>query len=214
MSDICNYEAEYPKGLKTAEEVAATLKGTFTVERLLELAEAGYMPCFKFEGGKIRFQTEQVKSWIARNMMTEERGIDIDERIRVVIPAPCIIDPPPDAIANVPGLRQIPREPVQPGVYFLCDGDRVIYVGQSTRPMTRLENHYWEGKRSFDRIYLLPVPESELNNVEAAFIKHLQPETQGGIRSGKKPAHPGHVLPIHEILARFGFTLEADYDVS
>jgi excinuclease UvrABC nuclease subunit len=114
-------------------------------------------------------------------------------------------DKPPESISNIQNIKQMPRHGYQPGVYFLCKDNDVIYVGQSVTPSSRIASHTRDSQKKFDRVYLLPVPQSELNDVEAAFIHHLQPVANGGLRSGRKPVAPVMSRPKSEILKSVNF---------
>ena len=89
-----------------------------------------------------------------------------------------------DHIKNIPGLITVPLSPLPAGVYFLCLKDEIVYVGQSKYPSCRIHQHVYEAKKSFDSVYMLPVQQSneaisELNNLESAFIRYLQPKFNG-----------------------------------
>ena len=45
------------------------------------------------------------------------------------------------------------------------------------------KEHVLEGVKVFDRVFVLPVPVSELDKIESAFIRELKPEYNG---NGKK----------------------------
>jgi hypothetical protein len=63
---------------------------------------------------------------------------------------------------------------VYPGVYFLLQGEEVIYVGQSTDIPSRVLSH--RRTKDFDRYATMPVPRDWLSEVEAEYILHYQPE--------------------------------------
>ena len=79
-----------------------------------------------------------------------------------------------------------------PGVYFLCQGDEVVYVGQSVSVPDRVMSHIRESRRPagkmFDplRIFYLPVPESELLRVESEFIARLRPRYNGETKRARE----------------------------
>ena len=201
---VCHKTNDYPTGLKSVSEVADSIGG-ITTERILELAESGYLPHYRVDYGEPKFKISEVKSWIASNLISRCAGRALPDAIRIVLPAPEVVDRPPVEISNIPNLQQIPKHGYQPGVYFLCKGDSVVYVGQSVSPASRVSTHGNDKQKDFDRVYLLPVPQSELNDVEAAFIHHLLPSGQGGIRQGReKPLSPRMSKPKDEILSSVG----------
>lgn len=80
-------------------------------------------------------------------------------------------DAVPKEIADVSALVEIPAlHP--PGVYFLCQNNKVVYVGQSTNPSVRIVQH--QADKKFDRVFLIPT--NDLDNVEYEYIKKLKPK--------------------------------------
>ncbi|MCA9386382.1 hypothetical protein KC717_07095, partial [Candidatus Dojkabacteria bacterium] len=81
----------------------------------------------------------------------------------------------PYSISQIKELRKplYLSETIGSCIYFLCEGDEVVYIGQSVSLMSRLESHRVDKK--FNRVYLLQVPSNHLNRVEAEFIRTLQP---------------------------------------
>jgi hypothetical protein len=198
---------EYPVGLKTAAELATNLGDGITEARVLELAAAGYMPHYRIDSGPPLFKASEVRRWVASNLLRRVTGRAIPSALRVVTNAEPVFDAPPMCISSLPGLQQIRSVDYCPGVYFLCRGRDVVYVGQSKAPAGRIATHRSSGEKAFDRVYLLPVPESELNDVEHAFIHLLRPPLQGGIRSGRDtPTAPRSSRTVEETLASIGFS--------
>ena len=176
---------EYPRSLLTAEELAKTLPG-LTANRLVELADSGFIPHVRIENGPPLFRKVEARAWCHENLLNWNRGRTYLSELRVVVYPPPIPDvlELPSSILHIghrlhlqPGLQHF-----GPGVYFLCLGADVIYVGQSTAPATRIGQH--AEARLFDRAYILPVPVSELDDVEGTFIQLLKPKAQGRHNSG------------------------------
>ncbi len=61
-----------------------------------------------------------------------------------------------------------------PLIYFLLEGDQVVYVGQTTSIETRLAQHVGLHK-AFDRVLAMPVPAADLGAVERTLICQLLP---------------------------------------
>lgn len=61
-------------------------------------------------------------------------------------------------------------------IYFLCDGNEVVYVGKSSNPLTRICTHR-NSWIKFNRAFILPVllTGSFFSALEAQFINWLQP---------------------------------------
>lgn len=58
-------------------------------------------------------------------------------------------------------------------IYFLFSGDEIVYVGQSISGVKRLYEHY--GK-DWDSYTFIRVEQSELNELEAAYIVKFRPK--------------------------------------
>jgi hypothetical protein len=69
------------------------------------------------------------------------------------------------------------EEPRLCGVYFVCDGDEVFYVGQSVHIGQRLKNHlYWILRDCKSPVvFYIPCQPQDLDHVERMWIKRLQP---------------------------------------
>lgn len=59
------------------------------------------------------------------------------------------------------------------GIYFLCDGDAVMYVGQSYGIGKRLRSH--AGTRYFTAVFAIACPEEHLDEAERRLIEILKP---------------------------------------
>lgn len=199
--EVAHRTDSYPSGLKNSDEMSEAISGGLSSERILELADSGYMPHYRIDSGAPLFKVTEVKAWISENAIVKVSGRSISEAMRIVVAAPEVIDTPPIAIANISSLQQIPKWGYQPGIYFLCLKGEVVYVGQSITPAGRISAHRTDKEKNFDTVYLLPVPQSELNDVEAAFIHHLLPKQQGHIKNGReKPCSPRMSKPKEQIL--------------
>ena len=62
------------------------------------------------------------------------------------------------------------------GIYFLMDGNTIVYVGQSIDVASRVLSHIRDPQKRFDRACWFPVAKEELNDVEEALIALLKPE--------------------------------------
>jgi hypothetical protein len=69
-----------------------------------------------------------------------------------------------------------------PGVYFLCQGATVVYVGRAKNIARRLVSHF--GRKDFNSVMVMRVPEESLAAIEMHWIQRLQPELN---RHGGRP---------------------------
>lgn len=207
----------FPSSLIDAQGVEQSLKGGMSAARVEELAESGFMPHYRIDGGQPLFKISEVKHWISEQCMEHCTGRALPSALRVVVPADEIYETPPTAIQNLTELQQLPRHGYQPGVYFLCQGDHVVYVGQSKTPVTRIAAHNCDRSKDFDRVYLQPCPASELDDLECALIHHLKPLQQGRqynrhnrLDGTIKYSAPKPTRPIKETLRLHGISLEQE----
>lgn len=81
----------------------------------------------------------------------------------------------PESIGLLLDLREVRVIDAEKGVYFLCWGDEVVYVGSAIYVSSRVATHAAEGRKQFDRAYFIPVSMSELDHTETQFILQLKP---------------------------------------
>jgi hypothetical protein len=161
---------KWPRALKTAKQ--AGNRFGVSAERLTELAKAGFAPHYRIDGGEPLFEPSELKRWLAENLtVTECKGLPTQI---VVVNSGAAVDVAPEEIRHVAGLCDISHV-LAPGIYFLCKDNRVVYVGQSVSPGSRVLSHRNDSRKPFDAVYFLSWPEWDLDRIETAFIKHLKP---------------------------------------
>lgn len=79
------------------------------------------------------------------------------------------------------------------GVYFLIQGDEIVYVGQSTNVHARVACHgapsMWPGaKKDFDAWAYIACGRDSMDWLESIYIHALQPHYNGHIYGGEKHA--------------------------
>lgn len=185
MADGNSKPLQFPKLLTPDEAEACT---GVPAARLVQLAEAGYVPYWRVDGGPVRFERHTVRRWVRENLMHSYPAAAFPKL--TIIKTLCAAADPKDvpvALATLVGLLNGPDR--CPGVYFLCLGGEVVYVGQSHDVVTRVMQHV--GVKEFDRWYWLPVEIEKLNEVEADFIRSIKP------RGNKHPMAAGRRLPYY-----------------
>lgn len=76
--------------------------------------------------------------------------------------------------ADLPELTEyVPPPRIGPCVYFLFDGDEIVYVGQSIDLQNRLRGHEF---KTFDRVAYYLVPEDRIDEEERRWIFGLRPK--------------------------------------
>lgn len=172
---------ELPK-FWTAETLNEALKKRFnidlTVERILELAECGFMPCSRIDGGPPMFQRDVALAYVRDHLIQHQKARPFPTHFAVfdarTWEGRTMLIPPELALATA-HLVEIPMAVYRwpSGVYFLVHDGKVVYVGQSITVLSRMLSHLKDKK--FDRILFIPAPHPECVALEAAFIRHLRP---------------------------------------
>jgi hypothetical protein len=77
----------------------------------------------------------------------------------------------PKALEEIEELVEVPAMH-PPGVYFLCQENQVVYVGQSMNPSARIAQH--QADKQFNRVFMIPT--NNLDAVETMYIKKFKPK--------------------------------------
>lgn len=180
LRDVRAYvsDQQWPGGLKPASAVAAVTGLSLT--RILELADAHVIPHWRIDGGEPLFKVQEVKEWIARTqLLTRYEGKPLPLSVIVATEVPAVASDVPLALRPMAkDLKFLPIAGQSAGIYFLCVGDRVVYVGQSVCPAARVAQHLASGK-VFDRAFVYPCLPEHLNLLEGFLIRSLVPEHNG-----------------------------------
>jgi hypothetical protein len=197
------YSDTFLRNLRTADEVVNSLKGLISAERLLELAEAGYAPSYRIDGGAVRFVLREIKDYVAESLVKKRGGLSFPEMLPVPVPIAQLAITRPTALIGIPHLQWLKAS--HPGVYFLVKAGEVVYVGQSINVYGRIGSHV---DKDFDEVFWFPVPAGELNSVEAAFIRLLKPPLNGRSRSNQVITSNTDASADARILSDCGVSLE------
>ena len=129
--------------------------------------------------------TPSVRKWIGQNLTewAEGRSMPVQLIIHQLVPDKAALDLP-HKIRGLAGHVANANFGFS-GIYFLCRGDAVVYVGQSGNPGARIEQH--TSDKEFDVAYVLPIPPPALNEVERAFIRIIQPKYNNAAVAPAKP---------------------------
>ena len=71
-----------------------------------------------------------------------------------------------------------------PGIYILLSLDEIVYVGQSVNVGRRLEEHWNELKKDFNRYFVIRCERENLNKLEAYYILRFRPKYNIAIPKG------------------------------
>jgi len=172
---------KYPT-LKTLAQMSESTG--LSEERLRGFADANLCPHWRVDGGKPMFQLAEMKRWIIDNgLLQYQEGHQITN-IEIIKTFDTISNDRPKELALVASLQELPVVHQTAGVYFLCDELKILYVGQSVHPYSRVSQHAADGK-IFNRVFLIPCPKDELNYIEGKFIRELEPPLNGRTTKGE-----------------------------
>lgn len=167
---------EYPKGLIDLKEAAEYVG--MASERLKELADTYVVPHWRIDGGEPKFQKAEIRRWISQSKLIqhfEGKSLPISFHISAVTPA--AYTGLPTLLKSLLGeLLEVPTFAIRPCIYFLCEGDEVVYIGQATCAAARIASH--SGK-PFTRAFILPCLIEHLNDLEGTFIRAFKPRLNG-----------------------------------
>lgn len=172
--------------LKTASEYCRTPEDV-----ILKWTESGHAPHYYIDTHGPLYKKTELKQWIEDNLVRSCLGMPLPRRMNVLVPVERLADGsggPPLALCGVEQLLRVPLTAMCSGIYFLCEGAEVVYVGQAVSVITRLGSHVYEGVKVFDpeRVYFLPCPREDLSRVERHWIQLLKPKYN---RAGLPRAH-------------------------
>jgi len=156
----------------------------FTPERLIDLAEAEYLPHIMIDGNDIRFKTSDALDWIKKNLIQHKQARPFPKPFPVVVSDKPTTDGLPNILyAFSENIFEYRLNEIPPCVYFLCEGNSVVYVGQSINFHLRMAEH--NNTKKFNRVYFLPVPRGDMIDIETAFIKYMKPKYNHGPTHGR-----------------------------
>lgn len=164
-----------------ARDVAEKLKGRGIVvseDRIKELAEAGRLPCFYFDGDRSAplFIWADLQEWLKDQFFWRQDALTMlkVEVVHQVSEQGELAQKVPSSLTHFESLYEYtPGE--APVVYFLCANGKVVYVGQTTNLRARTKAHVMDGKE-FDRVLFMPVPRSDVDQVEQKLISTMKPK--------------------------------------
>jgi hypothetical protein len=164
--------------LLTPQEVSkATL---VPVKRLLELVRSRHAPCV-YVDGNIFFQ-RNIKKWVRDNLYVIQEGKLFANNIIFLSQDSPFASPPKELRAVCKEIKEYEAMQYKltwypPCIYFLYKENTLIYIGQTINLPSRVSYHFNNSGKTFDTVYYIPIPESELLEVEKKLIKQFLPPT-------------------------------------
>ena len=162
-----------PMQNKTPEErkaIAAKAHATRRARR--EAKEAARQDVLKYAGG-LRQQIAELEERLAALQRMETMN-----SVSAAVTGKALLREDEIARAALPWAKAS-------GVYFLLDGDEVVYVGQAVNVYSRIGQHT---DKRFDRYAFVPCAVDALDRLESLYIHCLRPRLNGNQRNDAKCA--------------------------
>lgn len=162
-----------PMQNKTPEERRAiAAKGHATARARREREEAARQEALKYAGG------------LRETIDALERRLDELERMETMTAVSAAVTGKALLRADEIAAAALPWAKAS-GVYFLLDGDEVVYVGQAVNVYSRIGQHT---DKRFDRYAFVPCAVDALDMLESLYIHCLRPRLNGNQRNDAKCA--------------------------
>lgn len=162
-----------PMQSKTPEQRRAiAAKGKATRRANREAAEAQRQDAIRYAGG-LRQQIEELESRLGALQRIEKMNI-----ASAKLTGNSLLHPDEIVSASLPYAKST-------GVYFLIDGEEVVYVGQALNVYSRIGQHV---EKRFDRYAFVPCSAPALDRLESLYIHCLRPKLNGDMSNGAKYA--------------------------
>ncbi|MFN7883090.1 MAG: GIY-YIG nuclease family protein [bacterium] len=132
-------------------------------------------------GGRFRAQVRRKVGGrtcrLTKTFSTEAEAVSWSEQVEDSILAGSVgegLMPSPKYVLKLP--RHNPTTAAR-GIYFLIKDDRCVYVGQSKNVHVRVREHRTRNSafKDFDSYSYLSIPDGDLDEVEAYYIRELKP---------------------------------------
>jgi hypothetical protein len=147
-------------------------------EALRKYAVSGHAPSTRIDGGDYLFRVPGLRRWVEENLMQLNAGFPLPRALNIQNITDAIdstLELPP-AIRFISGLRKLAVGGAMSGIYFVCFGREVVYIGQSEKIHARVGQHLESWAGDCDAVYFLPCPAMDLNRVEGAMIRLINPK--------------------------------------
>jgi len=178
-------DAKWFEELISLDELCEKTKNLISREDILHYTVHLWgMPHYDIGNEEPAFKLGEALAWIRRNLYQRRAGEDLPLnylRLKYLTP-PVQYDEPPEELQDIPNLTQIPAG-TPTGVYFLCQGKKIVYVGQSNSPCARISQH--QKDKIFDHAYMIPTDQPlaledyYINKFKPMYNKTIKKEYHG-----------------------------------
>lgn len=169
--------------LKSAKDIKGRIKELFSDAEITEMAKNHSLPHYVLlhpitKDEIFLFDTKEVLEWFNKNWITKNQCLASQhlhfvcfdyEKYRINN-----YDGVPNELAFIKELYILPPSipSTPPGIYFLCNGKELVYIGQSRNVGSRVPRHM---DKEFDRAFFIPCHINHLLDFERTLIRHFKP---------------------------------------
>ena len=180
-----------PKTLAPVEVAAAYCK--ISPATLRSWTSSGHAPHYFLGDEGPYYRKTELRDWVIANLLVARGGLPTPKRIDILCPVSETEGAtPPLSISAIENLCRLMVNGHTSGIYFLCDGQDVVYVGQSVSVLGRVATHLAERIKEFlpERVFFLPCPAEDLTRIENHYIRLLRPKYNTIGNPQRKPREP------------------------
>lgn len=170
--------------LKRISECKGKLKDVLTDEQIIQLCIDGSCPHYIIlnpitKEESIWFIPSELNAWFDSNYILRRDGL-VTTTYTFLHFNNSLCDnngQVPDELTRINNLYKLPIENLTTpaGIYFLCKGKKIQYIGQAVNVGRRIIDHINDGIKEFDNVYFITCHTKQLSEVEKAFIRYFQP---------------------------------------
>lgn len=170
--------------LKELSEIPFKYKKHIKDEEIMELAKQGLCPHYVLTNPisnqkTYLFLPQEILCWQEAVYLEKFVGVTTQELVFWNFEKKEAIKDVPIELREIKDLYELPTELLNrypSGIYFLCKGQELVYIGQSSDIVSRVRIHLRENKKEFDRVLFIAVQESMLHEVESRLINEYRPK--------------------------------------
>jgi len=190
--------------LRTLANCKGKIKEVLSEEEILKLAKDGIIPHYIITNPltkeeSIWFNSAELTEWFENNCVRYQEAY-FTQQYSFLSFDRSMIQPrsTPDELSRIKDLYHLPMEYINtpPGVYFLCRGSKIVYIGKARNVANRITTHVAEGRKKFDNAYFITCNINQLDELEMSLIKFYQPEYNIAMMSEAEENHRATVAGL------------------
>jgi len=187
--------------LRTAGQIKGKVMDILKPDDLVTLAKMQEVPHYIVVNPLTKEETycflnEEVSEWFKSYVL--KRGRASAPIIEFYKPDETATSIPPNETlpACLLGIKCLKKVPINvfrtpPGIYFLCNGPELVYIGKAVNVARRLMSHI--GEKRFDRVYFISCHIEQMDSLEMALIRYYKPSLNKAMIQ-KQPNEKDHSI--------------------